>query len=74
MKRFPNKIDAYELHKEWSDLNTPKTSAQVEIDGVKKWVPGRHLGYPSFWSRCKLGWAVFTGRADALFWKGQEEN
>jgi hypothetical protein len=36
------------------------------------WVPARAYGYPSFCSRVKAAWLVFTGKADALTWeKGQ---
>jgi hypothetical protein len=36
------------------------------------WVPARAYGYPSFYSRVKAAWLVFTGKADALTWeKGQ---
>jgi len=33
--------------------------------------PARPFGEYSFRSRFRLAWAVFTGRADALFWCGQ---
>jgi hypothetical protein len=31
----------------------------------------RPLGFYSLRSRLRLAWAVFTGKADALFWPGQ---
>lgn len=31
----------------------------------------RPYGFYSMRSRLRLAWAVFTGRADALFWPGQ---
>lgn len=31
-----------------------------------KWVPSLPVGYPSFWSRVKCAWLVFTGRGDVL--------
>ena len=37
------------------------------------WEPARPMGYFSLWSRLRLAWAVFTGRADALFWPNQAE-
>jgi hypothetical protein len=36
-----------------------------------EWVPARPLGFPSFPSRVRCAWLVFTGRADALLWPGQ---
>lgn len=41
----------------------------AEIDGV--WEYARPAGYPSFWSRFKCAWLVFTGKADALTWEKQ---
>lgn len=34
----------------------------------RTWHPARAAGYPTLASRFRLAWAVFTGRADALFW------
>jgi hypothetical protein len=39
---------------------------QQQPDG--SWMPARPLGYDSLSMRLRLAWAVFTGRADALFW------
>jgi hypothetical protein len=33
--------------------------------------PARPIGGGPFWQRWRLAWAVFTGRADALFWLRQ---
>jgi len=33
--------------------------------------PARPIGGGPFWQRWQLAWAVFTGRADALFWVRQ---
>jgi hypothetical protein len=33
--------------------------------------PARPIGGGPFWQRWKLAWAVFTGKADALFWVRQ---
>lgn len=35
------------------------------------WVLARPLGFPSWRERWVRAWHVFTGRADALYWKGQ---
>lgn len=37
-----------------------------------RWVPARSLGYHSIRHRIRAAWLVFTGRADALTWPGQE--
>lgn len=43
------------------------SSTQAEV--LKGWwVPARPLDGGPFWQRFQLAWAVFTGRADALFW------
>lgn len=42
----------------------------AQIDG--HYVPARPLGFYSLQSRMHLAWLVFTGRADALTWPGQE--
>lgn len=31
--------------------------------------PARPIGFYSLQSRIRLAWAVFTGKADALFWE-----
>jgi len=36
-----------------------------------KYVPARSLGFPSFFSRVRIAWNVFTGRYDALVWEQQ---
>lgn len=35
------------------------------------WVPARPYGLFSLRNRLRLAWMVFTGRADALTWPGQ---
>jgi hypothetical protein len=57
MKKYPNLICASEL-KNWD--------CQAHISG--KWVIARPLGDPSFFSRLRLAWLVFIGKADALVW------
>jgi hypothetical protein len=36
------------------------------------WHPARCEGYPSLRYRIKAAWLVFTGRADALIWPGDQ--
>lgn len=43
---------------------------QANING--KWVPARPLGYPSFTQRVRAAWLVFTGKADAVKWPGDQ--
>lgn len=44
---------------------------QTDLSGVGDYAPARPMGFYSLGSRIRLAWAVFTGRADALFWPGQ---
>lgn len=66
MKQAPGKFSATQLIQDGWDVQ-----AQVEIKGQKRWVPGRPLGFDTIPNRFKLAWAVFTGKADALYWDGQ---
>ena len=43
----------------------------VKRDGIVIYVPARPDGDFSFAERLRLTWAVFSGKADALFWNGQ---
>ena len=46
----------------------PKTA--LCVDG--KWVPARSEGYASLRHRIKIAWEVFTGKADAIRWPGDQ--
>lgn len=60
-------IDHLEDHlKSWG-----ARAAVKHPNGGEVWVPARPLGYPSFSRRLKAAWLVFTGKADALEWRGQ---
>ena len=37
-----------------------------------RYVPARALGFQSLRYRLRATWLVFTGRADALLWEGQQ--
>ena len=37
-----------------------------------RFVPARPFRYSSFWRRVEATWLVFTGRADAVTWPGQD--
>lgn len=65
MRRFPNIYLLEELTPE--QVNSTQTEASPG-----KWCPARPLGYPSFWSRIKLAWGVFTGKYDAVKWPGNQ--
>jgi hypothetical protein len=62
MKKYPKVVDAYEL-----------IGSKFDVAALIKgqYVPARSMGWPSFTQRIKCAWLVFTGRADALVWKGQ---
>lgn len=62
--RDPNKINAYRIS--YGEYN----NNIKHVNGT--WVPSRPTGYSSFVWRCRLAWAVFTGRMDALEWPGQD--
>jgi len=51
-------------------LKTAVEGTEAEIDG--KWVPARPLGYYSIKHRIKAAWLVFTGKADAVTWPGDQ--
>lgn len=57
----PRAVNAYSLG---------PNDAETEIDG--RWVRARAIGAPSIADRFVMAWHVFTGRADALYWPGQE--
>lgn len=37
-----------------------------------KWGPARPLAFEGLFGRLHAAWAVYTGRADALVWPGQD--
>lgn len=43
-------------------------SASTNFEGGPSWEPLRPIDGGPFWQRFVLAWAVFTGKADALFW------
>ncbi len=63
--QYPARVNATQLVK----------SHDVQVgfvrDGQQHWVPARGSGYPCWRERWRLAWAVFTGKADALFWDEQ---
>jgi hypothetical protein len=50
--------------------DTVNPTCQVEIDG--QWLPARPEGFFSLRSRLNAAWVVFTGRADAVVWPGNQ--
>lgn len=67
MSRHPSIHNAYHMI-EYPDLYK---QVQMSSDG-KHYVPARREGYASWRQRWRCAWMVFTGRADALVWPGQE--
>jgi hypothetical protein len=60
MKRAPTKWALLSL------LAHCQRGPQRGLGGM--WVPARPEGYFSLFSRARLAWLVFSGRADALTW------
>ena len=83
MKRYPQRLLAYRINQEdFSVERAPfissiETSVDFSIRGLltpfKFYVPSRGLGLCTGVSRLLLAWEVFRGRADALYWPGQEK-
>ena len=46
-------------------------AVEIELCGVKYYVPARPLGWTSWLKRFKAIWLVWTGRADVVTWPGQ---
>ena len=65
MRKAPN---VYPLARLLNDTANPE--CQVEIGG--RWLPARPEGYFSLQSRVRAAWLVFTGRADAVIWPGNQ--
>lgn len=68
MTRCPAIYDAYTM------LNFPDlyTEVSVTLNG-RDYVPARAHRTFSLRHRLRATWLVFTGRADALIWPGQED-
>ena len=62
MKNAPTRWTGYEL------IQHVQKGPRESIPGSGREQPARPLGLFSLPSRARLAWAVFTGRADALFW------
>jgi hypothetical protein len=66
MKQAPNQFNATQLFRDGWPIHT-----EVVVNDVKVIVPARPLGLDTIPNRFKQAWAVFTGKADALYWTGQ---
>jgi hypothetical protein len=55
------------------ELTSHVTEARVSTSINGRWVPARPWGLDTLPSRVRLAWEVFTGRADALVWPGQND-
>ena len=65
-KQAPSALNATQLI-----VNGWPSQAEIVVTDKKVWVPGRPLGLDTIRNRFKQAWAVFTGKADALYWDGQ---
>jgi hypothetical protein len=68
--RCPHWYNADDLCVAYELGNWPQARVKNK-HGRAAWVIARPLGPAFFGRRFKLAWAVFTGRADALFWTEQ---
>jgi hypothetical protein len=66
MNRAPNIWTVNRL-KKWVDNSEVQ---RQQPNG--QWVPARPYGFYSFKSRFRAAWLVFTGKADALTWDGDQ--
>lgn len=66
-KKYPSLVHVATL----TDSRKGQTAVCLKTPRGDKWVAARSLGYPSFRSRIRLAWMVFTGKADALIWEQQ---
>lgn len=68
------RVEAVEVTRPLAFHDNVQTEADIQVldKTVRCWVPARPCSAPSFFERLCLAYAVFTGKADALFWNGQE--
>jgi hypothetical protein len=62
--KYPNLFKVEDL------LDTQAGYTSTNING--KWLPARPEGYQSLWSRMYCAWLIFTGKADAVIWPGNQ--
>ena len=55
----------------WASDWLIKTEVNIGTDKFPEWVPARPLPMYTIFERWKAAWLVFTGKADALRWRGQ---
>lgn len=66
MKQIPR---LYTLRQLIISVNGPEGTRVLHNN---EWVPARPLGYGGLFRRFKLAWKVFTGKADAVTWPGNQ--
>ena len=49
-------------------------AACISVEGGKRWVTARAIGYRSWWHTIKCSWLVLTGEADIVIWREEENN
>jgi len=57
---------------EVEDLAKYVTEKEALVEISKRWMPARPLGLPTVRARCRAAWMVFTGKADAVIWPGDQ--
>jgi len=67
LNKAPSRWNTFALAQHF---HTGPSAGIKTLNGEEYWVPARPLGLFSLRSRISLAWAVFTGKADALFWEG----
>lgn len=71
MKNAPTVYTLTDLHDMCNSRNS-LAGIEDKDTGMVLWVPARPLGFYSIGSRIKAAWLVFTGKADAVIWPGNQ--
>lgn len=70
-KKTPTVYELKDLHDMCADRDN-LAGITNPLTGITVWVPARPEGYWSIWHRIKAAWLVFTGKADAVKWPGDQ--
>lgn len=62
--------DIIHMTPQWAERIHQANPAAGLPDG--RWVPARPIGFQSIRQRLRATWLVWTGRADALVWPGDQ--
>jgi hypothetical protein len=66
--KYPNLINAEQFIEDTMD----GFNGYNYVNVGERWYHARPLGYQSLWSRLYCTWLVFTGKADAIVWSGDQ--